>query len=160
MTKFCGKCGAEITEDFCTSCGAKASETTKRNDVNEYFHEKLMSKKRHNGYRIAGGIIMIILGFLLTCVCLASDEVDVDLSSYNLTLVFLIPGLLTMVGGILSIISKKVNVCLLISGILYALAAIFNAIGIENISLLFIICCVYAPLNIVYYIKAEKLDKE
>ena len=160
MAKFCGKCGAEIKDDFCTNCGANGNESTQRNDVNEYFHEKLMNKKRHNGYRIASGIIMIILGFLLMCVCIAYDEVDVDLSSYNLTVVFLIPGLLTLAGGILSIISKKVNVCLLISGILYATAAICNAIGIENISLLFIICCIYAPLNIVYYVKTKQLEKE
>lgn len=159
MAKFCGNCGAEKIDGLCPNCGAEKGKA-ERNDVNEYFHEKLMNKKRHNGYRIAAGIIMIILGFLLMCVSIASDEVDIDLSSYNLTLVFLIPGIFALAGGILSIISKKVNVCLLISGIFYIIAAICNAIGIENISLLFIICCIYAPLNIVYYVKAEQLDKE
>ena len=163
MTKFCGKCGAELKDEFCTSCGAKAGEAASSaavgNDVNEYFREKMMNKKKHNGYRMAAGIIMIILGALLCCVAIAADDIEsVDVSSYNVALVFLIPGLFTLVGGILSIISRKVNVLLLVSGILYALAAICNAIGIENISLLFIICAVYAPVNIVYYVQALKLE--
>lgn len=161
MAKFCGKCGAEITEDFCTSCGAKASEATAtvNSDVNEYFRDKLMSKKRHNAYRIAAGVIMLILGFLVTFAGLLYDDLDVSIAFDNVALALVLPGIFTFVGGLLSIISKKVNVLLLCSGISYILAAIFNAVGIQNISLLFILCAIYAPINIVYYFQAEKLDK-
>ncbi len=161
MAKFCGKCGAEITEDFCTSCGAKASEATAtvNSDVNEYFRDKLMSKKRHNAYRIAAGVIMLILGFLVTFAGLLYDELDVSIAFDNVALALVLPGIFTFVGGLLSIISKKVNVLLLCSGISYILAAIFNAVGIQNISLLFILCAIYAPINIVYYFQAEKLEK-
>ena len=161
MAKFCGKCGAEITDDFCTSCGAKANEATTAvsSDVNEYFRDKLMSKKRHNAYRIAAGVIMLILGFLVTFAGLLYDELEVSVSFDNVALALVLPGIFTFVGGLLSIISKKVNVLLLCSGISYILAAIFNAIGIQNISLLFILCAIYAPINIVYYFQAEKLEK-
>lgn len=161
MAKFCGKCGAEITEDFCTSCGAKASEATAtvNSDVNEYFRDKLMSKKRHNAYRIAAGVIMLILGFLVTFAGILYDELDVSIAFDNVALALVLPGIFTFVGGLLSIISKKVNVLLLCSGISYILAAIFNAVGIQNISLLFILCAIYAPINIVYYFQAEKLEK-
>ncbi len=161
MAKFCGKCGAEITEDFCTSCGAKASEATAtvNSDVNEYFRDKLMSKKRHNAYRIAAGVIMLILGFLVTIAGLLYDDLDVSIAFDNVALALVLPGIFTFVGGLLSIISKKVNVLLLCSGISYILAAIFNAVGIQNISLIFILCAIYAPINIVYYFQAEKLEK-
>lgn len=162
MAKFCGKCGAEIKDEFCTSCGAKASEASKvssNNDVNEYFHGKLMSKKRHDLYRIIVGIVMLILGFLIAIAALMYEDLDLSFSVDNVTLAFLIPGIFTFIGGLFSIISKKVNVLLLISGISYIVAAIVNAIGIENISLLFILCAIFAPLNIVYYFKAEKLGE-
>ena len=160
MSKFCGKCGAEITEDFCTKCGAKAKASKSNDSVNEYFHEKLMNKKRHNGYRIAAGVIMLILGFLVTFAGLFYDEYDVSISISDdaVALALILPGIFAFIGGILSIISKKVNVLLLVSGIFYILTAIFNAIGIQDILLLFILCAIYAPINIVYYFKAEKLE--
>lgn len=162
MAKFCGKCGAEITDDFCTSCGAKASDSktsSTNNGVNEYFHEKLMNKKKHNIYRIAAGICMLILGFLIFIAAVMYEDLDVSITFDNVTLALLLPGIFTFIGGIFSIVSRKANVLLLVSGISYILAAIINAIGIQNISLLFILCIIFAPINIAYYFQTEKLDK-
>ncbi|MBO4601054.1 MAG: zinc ribbon domain-containing protein [Bacilli bacterium] len=165
MAKFCGKCGAELNSDFCTNCGTKATESNVANntssDVNEYFREKLMNKKKHNMYRVVCGCLMLVLGFLVMIAGLCYDSLDITtFDGYNIALALVIPGIFTLAGGILSIISRKVNVLLLISGIAYILAAIFNAIGIENISLLFILCLAFAPCNIVYYIQTEKLEKK
>ena len=96
MAKFCGKCGAEVKSDFCTSCGAKVDGTQSgnvaSNEANEYFREKMKSKRNHNVYRITVGIIMIVLGFLVFVAGCAAEDTDLlisDITGINLTLAFI-----------------------------------------------------------------------
>lgn len=156
MTKYCGNCGTEVKSDFCTKCGTKVGEECKESGVNEYFHEKLVSKKNHNAYRISVGILMIILGFCVFIAGVCYNEIDSDVIVDSIALALVAPGIFTIAGGIFSIISKNYNILLLISAICHVLSGIFNAIGIANISLLFILNMVFAIINIIYYIGANK----
>ena len=173
---YCSNCGSKVEGKFCSNCGKEViqnniQENVQNNqfspEMNEYFKEKLESKKNHNGYRLATGIVMIIIGALVLLASLAlSDRLD-SKSHYNissiyyayrnidLTLVFTLPGLLVLAGGILSIVSRKSNVLLLISGIGYLCAALINMSAIKDISILFILCCIFGPINIVFYSKAR-----
>lgn len=161
MKKFCSKCGAKVEGNFCTNCGNKIEENNIQisNEVSDYLQDKIRSAKNHDTYRVVVGIIMIILGF---CVFIASinDETTLkyELLGYDITLGFMLPGIATFIGGILSIVSRKTNKMLLISGLCYVAAAICNVCGIEDISFLFILCCIFAPLNFVFYSKANSKE--
>ena len=163
---YCSNCGSKVEGRFCPNCGKEVTQNgvfqQENNgqispELNAYFKQKLDSKKNHDVYRIVVGIVMIILGFCITIAGLSEDyTLEYILLGYNLTLAFVLPGIFILAGGILSIVSKKVNILLLISGILYLAAAICNLCGISNISLLFILSCIFGPLNIVFYSKAQK----
>ncbi|MCR5787793.1 MAG: hypothetical protein K6G37_01745 [Bacilli bacterium] len=160
MGKFCGKCGAEIKEDFCTNCGTKAEASSKvqvSSDMNEYFKGKMESKRNHKVYRIVTGSIMAFLGL---CLIIASCSEDAMMQyedlGYNISLAFAVPGVFILLGGIFSICSFKCNPLLLVSAILYAFAGICNIIGIEDVSLLLILCLVFVPINIVFFLKTQK----
>lgn len=161
MGKFCSKCGSKVEGSFCTNCGTKITEkaenTVANSAVNDYIMDKVNAKKNHDTYRLVVGIVMIILGFCVFVASLSADTIDkyADLG-YDVTLGFTIPGIALLAGGILSIIARKNNKMLLISGICYVAAAISNVCGISDISLLFILSCIFAPLNFVFYSKAEK----
>ena len=104
---------------------------------------------------------MIILGFCIFIVSLNDEStLKYELLGYDMTLAFMIPGIVTLAGGILSIVSRKTNKLLLISGLCYVAAALSNVCGIEDISLLFILCCIFAPLNFVFYSKTNKYEQE
>lgn len=158
--KYCSNCGSKVEGSFCSNCGAKI-QTEENNaqfnsEVNAYFQKKLQSSKNHDIYRLVVGIIMIIIG---TCIFIAGmdegSKLEYMIYGYDMTLAFTLPGLLTLAAGILSIVSRKVNVLLLISGILYLVAAICNVCGISDISILFILCCIFGPINIVFYTKTR-----
>lgn len=159
MGNFCGKCGAKVEGQFCSNCGNKitdnAESVVSNNDANEFLKQQMINKKNHNTYRLVVGIVMIILGF---CVFIASmsNKESLEAIGYNSVLGFMLPGLFALAGGILSIISRNDNKFLLYSGICYVVTALCNMIGIENISLLFILCCIFAPLNFVFCTKANK----
>lgn len=155
MSKFCSKCGSQLNGNFCSNCGAKVEENSVSGlseAANEYINKKIESKQNRNGYRTTVGIIMIILGAL---VFIASfDDATIltyEALGYDMTLGFTLAGIASLVGGILSIVSKNNNSLLLISGICYAIAAISNVCGIKDISILFILCCVFAPINFTIY---------
>lgn len=165
MGKFCSKCGTKIEGNFCTNCGTKATEKVETqklsNEVNDYLKDKVRTKRNHNNYRLIIGIIMIILGFCIFIVSLSDEEVlKYEAVGYNMLLGFTLPGLAVLSGGILSIISRNNNKLLLISGICYVAAAVSNVCGIQDISLLFILCCVFSPLNFVFYSKTNKYEQE
>ena len=166
MGKFCSKCGTKIEGNFCTKCGTKVNSNEEAikiisNDVNDYLKDKVRDKRDHNTYRLVVGIIMIILGF---CIFIASinDETTLkyELLGYDITLGFMLPGIATFIGGILSIVSRKNNKMLLFSVLCFVAAAICNVCGIEDISFLFILCCIFAPLNFVFYSKTNKYEQE
>lgn len=166
MGKFCSKCGSKIEGAFCTNCGTKANEKAEAtkiisNDVNDYLKDKARAKRDHSTYRLVLGIIMIVLGFCVFIVSLDEGSVTkYEDMGYNVTLGFMLPGIAALAGGILSIISRKTNKLLLVSGICYLLAAILNVCGIQDISLLFILCCIFVPLNFVFYSKTNKYEQE
>lgn len=159
MGNYCGNCGTKVEGEYCTKCGAKITNNTEpvlvNNEANDFLQQQLLNKKNHNTYRLVVGIVMIILGF---CVFVASmtNKESLELYGYNPILGFMIPGLTALTGGILSIIGRSNNNFLLYSGICYVVTGLCNMIGIENISLLFILCCIFAPLNFVFYSKANK----
>lgn len=177
--KYCSNCGSQVEGSFCTNCGAKVSDGQVNvqnngvannagfnNEVNAYFQQKIDAKKNHNGYRIAVGVIMIVLGAIIFFAgivinsALESTNVLTRLeyaqyAKMNITLALTLPSLLVLAGGILSIISKKNNMLLLISGISYLVAAVCNICAISDISILAILCLVFGPINIVFYTKTR-----
>ena len=124
------------------------------------------AKKQHNGYRISTGIIMIVISsfVLFAALVLTSNKssvysryitIDYDALTTAILFALTLPGLCTLAGGILSIVSKKNNNLLLVSGILYLVAALVNMLAITDISILFILACTFGIINIVFYSKAR-----
>ncbi len=153
MEKFCSKCGSEIQGNFCSNCGKKVGEVSSYNSVvDDYLKQKIDNKNNHNTYRLVTGIIMIIIG---SCLLLASmnEESARNLIGYNVFLGFTLPGIFSLAGGILSILSRKRNILLLVTGILYLCGALVNMCGIHDVSILFILSVVFGILNIVFYYK-------
>ena len=153
MEKFCSKCGSEIQGNFCSNCGKKVGEVSSYNSVvDDYLKQKIDNKNNHNTYRLVTGIIMIIIG---SCLLLASmnEESARNLIGYNVFLGFTLPGIFSLAGGILSILSRKRNILLLVTGILYLCGALVNMCGIHDVSILFILSVVFGLLNRVFYYK-------
>ena len=116
--------------------------------------EKIDAKRNHYTYRTVTGVIMIIIGFCLFVFSFNETETfKYELFGYNIILSFLLPGIITFISGILSIMSKKKNILLLISGLLYFAGAIINMCGISDVSILFILSILFGILNIVFYKK-------
>ncbi len=68
--KYCSNCGSKVEGSFCTNCGAKIQDnlnsgTQLNGDVNAYLQQQMESKQNKNGYRLAVGVIMIILGAII-----------------------------------------------------------------------------------------------
>lgn len=136
MAKFCQNCGKELNEeqDICLGCGIL---------INKVTHKKIKDKSNHRGYKTTTGIIMIVLG---ACMIFgASDEIY----DYPL-IVFSIPGLLGVVSGILTLLSKKRPNLLIISGILLFVGAFVNFLGIIDISIFMILAIIFGIFNIIY----------
>ena len=162
MGKFCSKCGTKVEGTFCTNCGTKVDEKVQsvNSEVNDYLMDKVNSKRNHDIYRLIVGIVMIVLGSIFF-IASFSDDIMEEYLLYDINLVFRLPGIALLAGGILSVVSRKNNnKLLLISGICYVAAAICNACGIEDISIAFILCCIFAPLNFVFYSKTNKYEQK
>ena len=82
-----------------------------------------------------------------------NEESARNLIGYNVFLGFTLPGIFSLAGGILSILSRKRNILLLVTGILYLCGALVNMCGIHDVSILFILSVVFGILNIVFYFK-------
>lgn len=157
MKRFCVHCGSEVDSSFCPNCGTKVEDGTQySNEVNEYVKQKIDSKKNHNTYRIVTGVIMVILGACLLISSMNEDQTHIyELYRYNIMLGFTLPGVFSLTGGILSLLSKNKNELLLFSGISYFIGAVLNMCGISDVSILFIMSCVFCVLNIVFYNKTR-----
>jgi hypothetical protein len=128
-------------------------------EVSDYLQDKIKNKENYDIYRIVVDIIMIVLGFCVFLVS-TSDEhtITYELLGYDITLGFMLPGLITLVAGILSIVSRKVNSLLLVSGILYLVAGLCNLCGISDVSFLLILCIIFGTFNIVFYSKTNSKE--
>ena len=157
MKRFCVHCGSEVDSSFCPNCGTKVEDGTQySNEVNECVKQKLDNKKNHGTYRIVVGIVMIIIGACLLIFSMNDEQTLVyELYGYSIMLGFTLPGVFSLAGGILSLLSKNKNILLLCSGISYFVGAIINMCGISDVSLLFIMSCVFGILNIVFFKKAR-----
>lgn len=151
MERFCGNCGSKVEGEFCSNCGTKVGAP-----ANTGVNTQMQNKENHATYRLVVGIIMIILGSCIFIASVGDNASTLEAVGYNTFLGFTIPGLCALAGGILSIVSRKNNQMLLFSGICFVVTAISNMCGIKDISLLFILCCIFAPLNFVFYSKANK----
>lgn len=150
MEKFCGNCGKEIQGNFCSNCGKKVGEVSSVNNSSDDYSKN----KKHDIYRLVSGIVMILLGACLVLASLGEEDVSFYESiGYNLLLAFTLPGLFSLIGGILSIVSRKYNILLLISGILFACGAVVNMCGIHDVSILFILSVIFTIFNIMFYLK-------
>lgn len=99
------------------------------------------------------GFVFVIIGTAL-CTCYFIDKNHFDnLFISNFELAFLAPGILSITGGVLSILSRKVKILLLLSGIIYLSAGIINAIIFESASIFLILCLLVAPINIYLFVK-------
>lgn len=149
---YCSKCGEKIEGNFCTNCGTPAGQIVNVNQLKPV-------NNNHNTYKLIVGIIMIILGSLIFIASLNDETVaKYELIGYDVTLGFMVPGIVTLVGGILSIVSRNDNKFLLASGIAFVVAAISNCCGIQDISLLFILCVIFGIIDFVFFTKANKKE--
>lgn len=154
MSRFCVNCGTEVNENFCPNCGAKVGEVNTINDVQTV--EKSSDKKNFNVYKLIVGIIMIFFGVCLVIFSSNSDKTYLyELAGYNIALAFTIPGILSLISGTLSILSRKNNILLIPTAVIFFITAIVNMVGISDISVLFIMSCVFGILNIVFYMKTR-----
>ena len=154
---YCSNCGTKVEGNYCTNCGAKVGSNEENNvQYNNVVNTNTQNKTKNNydGYRIAVGIIMIIIGGLVLLGGL-DKSTRYSLTETQIYTALIIPGLITLISGILSVVSKTSNILLLISGILYYIAAIINLSAIHDISILFILCVVFGSLNIAFYAKTN-----
>lgn len=135
MGKFCQNCGKEISEnqDICLGCGILLKKDP----------HTIKESKKHNGYIVTTGIIMIILG---ACMVLgANDEI------YELPiLVYILPGLTGIIAGILNLNSNKKPKLLFASGIVLFVGALINFIGIIDVSIFSILAIIFGIFNVIY----------
>lgn len=157
MKSFCVHCGTEVDSSFCPNCGTKVEDENQySSEVNEYVKQKLESKKNHNTYRTVTGIVMIILGACLLIFSMSDGQTHIYESyGYHIMLGSTLPGVFSLAGGILSLLSKNRNELLLFSGISYFVGAVINMCGISDVSILFIMSCIFGVLNIVFYNKTR-----
>lgn len=142
MGKFCTNCGKEIKEDqdICLGCG-------------KIIKKDLPPKKKdHTAYIITTGIIMIVVSF-----CIFIAGLSEETSSYtNQIIMFTIPGILGIVGGILSLIGNKKKDFLLISGLVFFAAAMINFVAIIDISIFTILAVIFGIFNIIFSREKQK----
>ena len=159
MKRFCVNCGSEVEGNFCPNCGTKIENGDISNQVfvNGSNGPVVEDKgKKYNLYKSITGGIMLFIGFCVFVFSFNEEQTHLyEIAGYSIMLAFTIPGLLTLAGGSLSIASKKNNQLLLYAGIAYIAGAVVNMIGISDISILFILSCVFGILNIVFYAKTR-----
>ena len=162
MKRYCVNCGLEVKENFCPNCGTKVDNSVNSgiNITNQVFVNDsrgfVSSNNKYNLYKSIVGGIMIFFGFYIFAFSFYKDQMHLyEIVGCNIMLAFTIPGLLALVGGILSVASKKNNALLLYSGIMYFFVAIVNMCGISDVSPLFIMSCVFGILNIVFFNKTR-----
>lgn len=136
MGKYCSNCGSELneTQDICLKCGVLL-----KKDIS------VPKKKKHSSYIKTSSIIMIIIG---ACMILGANA-----NSYmydNIVVVFILPGILAVISGILALNSKKNRKYLLYSGAFYIIGAVVNFIGIIDISFYMILAVIFGIFNIIY----------
>ena len=140
MGKYCSNCGNELneTQNVCLKCGVLLeNKNIDTNNVNK--------QKSHNGYIKTSSIIMIVLGAIMV---LGGNE-----NSYlydNIALVFILPGLIAIIAGILGLCSKNNKKLLLTAGILLLIGALLNFIGIIDISIFMILAVIFGIFDIIY----------
>lgn len=137
MGKYCSNCGSELneTQNVCLKCGVLLENS------NNNSHKI----KNKNGYIKTSSIIMIVLG---ACMVIGSNE-----NSYlydNTALVFVLPGFVAIISGILALCSKNNKKLLLTAGILLLIGALLNFIGIVDVSLFMILAVIFGIFDIIY----------
>ena len=159
MKRFCVNCGSEVEGNFCPNCGTKIENGDINNQVfvnGSNGPVETEKKDKYNLYKSITGGIMLFLGFCVFIVSFNEEQTHLyEIAGYSIMMVFTIPGLLTLTGGSLAIASKKNNQLFLYSGIAYIAAGACNLIGLSEVSLLFILCCVFGILSIVFYTKTR-----
>lgn len=148
MAKFCSNCGKELNEeqDVCLGCGKVVS---KQESI------QVIEKKKdtnHSTYKTTTGIVMIVLGFCL--ICASGSETMYD----NALLVYTLPGIFGLLGGILNLNTKKNPDLLIPAAVIMFLGAVFNFIGILDISIFTIIAVIFGIFNIKYSKQENKKD--
>lgn len=138
MGKFCTNCGKELNEkqDICLGCGSMIKKQENLSSINNPIN--------HYGYMNTVGIIMIILGTLLIL------GANYEMYEYPI-LVFNLPGLFSIVSGILILNAKKNKNLLLTSAIILFIGAVSNILGIQDISIYTVVVVIFGVMNIVYY---------
>lgn len=142
MGKFCTNCGKEIKEDqdICLGCGKIIKK------------EPTPVKKDHKTYIITTCIIMLVISASL----LISGLSESTLEYGNRIIVFTIPGVLGIIGGVLSLLGNKNKMLLLISGLVYFTGALINFVAIIDISIFAILSIIFGIFNIIYSKEKEK----
>ena len=142
MGKFCTNCGKEIKEDqdICLGCGKIIKK------------EPTSVKKDHKTYIITTSIIMLVISASL----LISGLNESTLEYGNRIIMFTIPGVLGIIGGVLSLLGNKNKMLLLISGLVYFTGALINFVAIIDISIFAILSIIFGIFNIIYSKEKEK----
>lgn len=167
MSRFCVNCGKEVNENFCPNCGTKVPEVNGQPNVQSVEGVQPVQNaqpvqsnndisKYYDIYKLIAGIVMIFFGVMMVVFSLDPDKTYLyELAGYDITLAFTAPGLLCLGGGVLSILSRKNKNLLIPTAILFFIAAVINMSGISDISILFILCCLFGALDIVLYMKTR-----
>lgn len=144
MQQYCGNCGKklEMGMNFCSSCGKPIMQEQgiSANQQNNLMVNNV--NKKGGTYKLITGIIMIILA---SCVLLAGT-----MGEEGSLMIYIIPGFLGLVAGILNICSRTRYNLLKVSGILFIIAAVVNFFGIYDISLYAILSIVCGIINLFF----------
>lgn len=156
---YCSNCGTKVVGNYCTNCGAKIASGDNNyvpNNNVTYTINQSQNKNNYDAYRISVGIIMIIISGLVLLGGMDSGTViHTSYFTIDVNAALVMPGLIAIIGGILSVVSIKSNPLLVISAAFYYIAAVINAFAIRDISILFILCGVFGSLNIAFFLKTN-----
>ena len=161
MSRFCTNCGKEVNENFCPNCGAKVPDVNGQPNVQTFENVQPVQKnndisKYFNIYEIIVGIVMVFFGICLVVFSSNGDKTYLyELAGYNIMLAFTAPGILCLAGGVLSFLSRNNKNLLIPTAIIFFVAAIVNMCVISDISILFILCCLFGAFDIVFYVKTR-----
>ena len=111
---------------------------------------KKKEKKGGNGYFTATGIIMALLSM---CVLLNYNNDQFG----NPILIFVIPGILGLIGGISQLLHSKSKVFILVTTVCFYALTIINFIGVKDLSLLGILAIILGSINIRKYLDLKDL---
>ncbi len=134
MSRFCQNCGKELRpdQDVCLGCGIYINKQP----------AKIKKKFNYSLYFVSTGIAMNILAF-----CFLGAYIEGGSVSY---IGIGAPSICTLIGSLIQLAGSKNKIAVSIASLFYIIGAVSNLVGIEDISLFFILAIITSGLGFVF----------